>query len=166
MDRDKEIITVTETNEIAIVVSLADAIWREHYTSIIGKDQVDYMLGKFQSAEAIKTQIDEGARYHLLLYNNTPAGYCSFYLKESELFLSKIYLRKTLRGKGLGGKMLKFIQDEAVNNGLRQISLTVNKNNAKSIAAYVKLGFKKVKPIVIDIGNGFIMDDFLMEKTW
>ncbi|MEN8797925.1 MAG: GNAT family N-acetyltransferase [Flavobacteriaceae bacterium] len=166
MEREKEIRAVTGTDDIALVVALADSIWREHYTPIIGRDQVDYMLLNFQSAEAIKSQIDEGASYYLLLHNNSPAGYFSFYLKESELFLSKIYLRKSLRGKGLGGKMLDFIQDEAANNGLKQISLTVNKNNTKTIAAYSKLGFRKVKPLVIDIGNGFVMDDFLMEKSW
>ncbi|MEN8789552.1 MAG: GNAT family N-acetyltransferase [Flavobacteriaceae bacterium] len=166
MEREKEIRAVTGTDDIALVVALADSIWREHYTPIIGRDQVDYMLLNFQSAEAIKSQIDEGASYYLLLLNNSPAGYFSFYLKESELFLSKIYLRKSLRGKGLGGKMLDFIQDEAANNGLKQISLTVNKNNTKTIAAYSKLGFRKVKPLVIDIGNGFVMDDFLMEKSW
>ncbi|MGB5236966.1 MAG: GNAT family N-acetyltransferase [Flavobacteriaceae bacterium] len=166
MDRDKEIIAVTEPVEIAQVVELADDIWREHYTSIIGEDQVNYMLHKFQSADAIKTQIGEGARYYMLLHNNDPAGYCSFYLKESELFLSKIYVRKNLRGKGLGGMMMRFIQDEAKRNGLHQIGLTVNKNNARSIAAYIKLGFKKIKPLVMDIGNGFVMDDFLMKKSW
>jgi ribosomal protein S18 acetylase RimI-like enzyme len=166
MDRDEEIIAVTGPAEIALVAELADTIWREHYTPIIGGDQVNYMLDKFQSAEAIQNQIDEGASYSLLLYQGKPEGYLSYYLKEDELFLSKIYVKKTMRGKGLGGKMMDFIQDEAAKNGLKQISLTVNKNNAKTIAAYLKLGFRKIKPLVMDIGNGFVMDDFLMEKTW
>jgi ribosomal protein S18 acetylase RimI-like enzyme len=157
---------VSSDADIEKVVSLADQIWREHYVPIIGKAQVDYMLQNFQSAEAIKTQIDEGAFYYLLIHNSRPSGYFSFYLRESELFLSKIYLMKSMRGKGLGAKMMVFIQDAAAKNQLRKISLTVNKNNAKSIAAYIKLGFRNIKPVVMDIGNGFVMDDFLMEKTW
>ena len=165
MDRNTDIIAVAEQEEIIRVAELADSIWREHYTPIIGEDQVNYMLHKFQSAEAIRAQIIDGARYHLLLHLHVLAGYCSFYLKENELFLSKIYVRKAMRGKGLGGEMMKFIEAEAIKNELKQISLTVNKNNTKSIAAYSKLGFKKIKPLVMDIGNGFVMDDFLMEKS-
>lgn len=160
------ILLVRSISDIQRVVELADEIWREHYIPIIGKAQVDYMLQRFQSAQAIKDQIEEGAMYYLLFHKNAPAGYFSFTIRETELFLSKIYVKKTKRGKGLGGKMMKFIQDEAASNGLDQISLTVNKNNTKSIAAYSKLGFKKIKSLVMDIGNGFVMDDFLMEKTW
>ena len=59
---------------------------------------------------------------------------------------------------------MKFIQDKAEQLGYSSISLTVNKYNEASIKAYEKMGFKKVKDIVIDIGNGFVMDDYLMEK--
>ncbi len=160
------ILMVRSISDIQKVAELADEIWREHYTPIIGKAQVDYMLEHFQSAQAIKDQMEEGAMYYLLFHKSAPAGYFSFYLREPELFLSKIYLRKTLRGKGLGGKMMRFIENEAINKGLHRISLTVNKNNTKSITAYARLGFIKIKPLVMDIGNGFVMDDFLMEKTW
>ena len=144
---------------------LADEIWREHYTPIIGKAQVDYMLDNFQTVEAISKQIDEGAVYYLLEFESIAVGYLCYYLKEDHLFLSKIYVHQNMRGKGLGKSTIDFLLKKTINVGLSKISLTVNKNNHKTIEAYKKMGFQIVKPIVMDIGGGFVMDDYLMEKT-
>ncbi len=146
------------------IASLAEIIWKEHYIPIIGIEQVDYMLEKFQSAKTIKEQILEGASYFIIKHQDTNVGYISFSKKKDSLFLSKIYVLSSLRGKGIGKSAMNFIQDEAVKKGLMSISLTVNKYNTASINPYEKMGFKKIKAIVIDIGNGYIMDDYLMEK--
>ena len=164
MERREEIRLVQSVEDITVVADLADEIWREHYIPIIGLAQVDYMLDKFQSAEAIEQQIKEGAMYYLIEYKHTPIGYLSFYFKKNSLFLSKIYVKSSLRGKGFGRKAMSFVEDEAGKNSRNTISLTVNKNNNRSIEAYRKMGFKKVKPVVMDIGGGFVMDDFIMEK--
>ena len=164
MDWSKGIIAVKDQVQISEIVTLADEIWREHYTSIIGKPQVDYMLENFQSFDAIKSQIAEGARYYLISYQQSPAGYFSFYEKKHTLFLSKIYVKSSLRGKGLGKKAISFIEDEAKRIGLTSIVLTVNKNNEWSIIAYKKMGFEINRPLVMDIGGGFVMDDYEMEK--
>ena len=166
MDRSTEINRVQSDQDIAVVASLADEIWREHYIPIIGQAQVDYMLVKFQSAKAIDQQIKEGAMYYLIVYNHVTIGYLSFYFKEKSLFLSKIYVKSSLRGKGIGKKAIRFIENEARENRLNSISLTVNKNNSRSIEAYQKMGFKITEPVVMDIGGGFVMDDYIMEKQW
>ncbi|MGI9547346.1 MAG: GNAT family N-acetyltransferase [Flavobacteriaceae bacterium] len=164
MDGKKEIKSVKDNAAIQIVVILADEIWREHYSPIIGKKQVEYMLDNFQSLNAIKTQIVDGAQYYLIYYKDEPSGYFSFYLREDSLFLSKIYVKSSLRGKGLGAMAIRFIEDEAILKELPCISLTVNKNNRSSIDAYLRMGFKKIKPVVMDIGGGFVMDDYYLEK--
>ena len=164
MDRDKEIIEVGDQESIDQVVNLADEIWREHYISIIGVDQVDYMLEKFQSASAIHDQINDGAFYYLVFYQNKPAGYFSFYIKEDTLFLSKIYIHSSLRGSGLGRFSIDFIEQQARKKQMASITLTVNKNNNNTIAAYKKMGFEVKEAIVMDIGNGFVMDDYKMKK--
>ena len=164
MDRDKEIKAVVDSLSIDEVVILADAIWREHYTAIIGEDQVNYMLEKFQSASAIKNQIHEGVYYYLIYYRDSPSGYFSYYLLEDSLFLSKIYVMSSLRGSGLGRFAIEFIEQQAINKQLNRISLTVNKNNTKTIAAYKKMGFVIEEAVVMDIGNGFVMDDYKMVK--
>ncbi len=147
------------------IASLAEIIWKEHYISIIGVQQVDYMLEKFQSAKAIKEQILDGASYFIIKNQNTNVGYLSYSKKNDSLFLSKLYVLSSSRGKGFGKSAMKFIQDEAEKKGFTSISLTVNKYNTASIKAYEKMGFKKIKAIVMDIGNGYIMDDYFMEKS-
>ena len=166
MDRREKIRKVQSEKDIAIVADLADEIWREHYIPIIGQAQVDYMLDKFQSAEAIEQQIEKGVNYYLIVNEDVPIGYLSYYLKEDTLFLSKIYVGSSVRGKGFGRIAMSFLVDEAQRNELKSISLTVNKNNSRSIEAYKKMGFKVVKPLVMDIGSGFVMDDYFMEKRW
>ncbi len=165
MDRDQEITSVDNKDLISQVVFLADEIWREHYTSIIGKPQVDYMLENFQSAEAIQAQIDEGASYYLINHKGQSAGYFSFYTNPDHLFLSKIYVKSSLRGKGLGRKAVEFIEKEAIRIGTPSILLTVNKNNQQTINTYKKIGFEITRPLIMDIGGGFVMDDFEMRKN-
>ena len=147
------------------ITKLASTIWKEHYTPIIGIEQVDYMLDKFQSVNAIKKQIEEGAEYYLISHEESQVGYISVSQKKNSLFLSKIYILSSIRGKGVGKKAMQFIEDLAIEKQCNTVSLTVNKNNTNSIKAYEKMGFVKVKEIVIDIGNGFVMDDFKMEKS-
>lgn len=159
-----EITLATNTEDYKIIEDLANIIWREHYTAIIGKPQVDYMLDKFQSVEAIEGQISEGYEYYLLSNEDINVGYISINKEDDSLFLSKIYVVGEFRGRDIGKTALIFVEDKAKAYNLNKIRLTVNVNNLNSIKAYEKLGFKKIGPIVIDIGNGFIMDDFEMMK--
>jgi ribosomal protein S18 acetylase RimI-like enzyme len=159
-----KIIEVSTEKQIGAVESLAGIIWLEYYTPIIGKAQVDYMLDKFQSRPAITQQIAEGFRYYLIEEADRYIGYMSIQPKGRELFLSKIYVEAALRGKGYGRKCLAFIETIARKEGFEAVTLTVNKNNTNSIAAYEKWGFAKIEAIVQDIGGGFVMDDYKMGK--
>jgi ribosomal protein S18 acetylase RimI-like enzyme len=143
---------------------LGKEIWEEHYTPIIGVEQVEYMLNKFQSEAAIENQIKEGYQYSTVYFDGVPVGYLSIIQKENSLFLSKIYVLSSERGKGIGKFILNFIEQKAIRLKRSSISLTVNINNTNSIKAYEKMGFVKIGELVADIGNGFVMDDFLFEK--
>ncbi|MHC4694131.1 MAG: GNAT family N-acetyltransferase [Planctomycetota bacterium] len=155
---------VLNESEIEIVENLASEIWNEHFTPIIGKAQVDYMLEKFQSKKAISEQITKGFLYYLIRIKNHSIGYMGVHPKQDELFLSKVYIRSSERGKGYGRKAIQFLEKFSQEKGLKKITLTVNKNNTDTIKAYEKFGFKNTGPVVQDIGNGFIMDDYGMEK--
>ena len=154
----------TET-QIETVAQLAHEIWNQHFTPIIGKAQVDYMVEKFQSKRAISEQIASGYSYYLLRADGDYFGYTGICAKEDELFLSKLYLRASQRGKGHGRKVVEFLEDLARDKGLGKITLTVNKNNTDTIKAYEKFGFVNLDILVQDIGNGFVMDDYKMEKV-
>ncbi len=156
---------VQSEREIEIVVNLAYKIWNEHFIPIIGKAQVDYMLEKFQSKKAISEQIKDGFLYYLIRINKECIGYIGIHPKQDELFLSKIYIRSSERGKGYGRKAIQFLEKLGREKGLKRITLTVNKNNTDTIKAYEKFGFKNTGSVVQDIGSGFIMDDYGMERV-
>lgn len=156
---------VTHNSDIKIVSELAKEIWTEHYTPIIGIDQVNYMLEKFQSKKAIEDQTLLSNYKYFIIYNETtPIGYLSIKKEETSLFLSKIYIKATSRGEGIGKTAMSFIENQAKTLNCKKIYLTVNKYNTNSIKAYQKIGFNKIEELVIDIGNGYIMDDYKMEK--
>ncbi len=154
----------TDSLQFQQVSDLAAIIWAEHYTPIIGADQVIYMLDKFQSVEAIKNQVLEGSEYYVLINEGKPSGYFCVNRKKDSLFLSKLYVLKKCQGKGIGRMAMRYIQRRAEELAYTKITLTVNKYNFNSIKAYEKMGFKKIKALIQDIGNNYIMDDFLLEK--
>lgn len=156
---------VKNHSDLGKIEIMASTIWHEHYTPIIGKEQVLYMLDKFQSSGTMKDQIDKGYQYFMITFESKNVGYLSFEKREKDLFLSKIYVLKEFRGKGIGKKAMKFVTEVAESLNCEKVSLTVNKFNFNTIKAYEKAGFVKKGALVQDIGNGFVMDDYLMEKT-
>jgi len=155
---------ITSQDEINAAAKLAADIWIEHYTPIIGKQQVDYMVANFQSPQAIAEQIKNGYEYYFIKSGSENAGYIAIdYKSDGSLFLSKLYVSKSFRGKGLAKKAVCKIIGFAEQKNCSHIWLTVNKNNSGSIAAYKKLGFKEVDAVVSDIGGGFVMDDYIMQ---
>ncbi len=159
-----KIIIANKKAQYNLIEKLGDTIWREHYTSIIGIDQVEYMLNKFQTAEVIESQISNGYEYYLILKKEKLVGYLSIKKDNDSLFLSKLYILLKLRGHGLGKMAMDFIENHAKTKGCDKIKLTVNKYNTNSIKVYEKIGFTKTGAVVMDIGNGFVMDDYTMVK--
>ena len=147
-------------NQIEEMSSMATEIVREHYDPIIGEEQNDYMIGIFQSPEAIKEQMSEGADYYFIRKDNANLGFMSFYLRGDVLYLSKFYLYSDCRGKGYSRKMLSFLIETARENRCRRIELNVNRNNP-AVQAYEHLGFKRLREEKNHIGNGFVMDDYV-----
>jgi GNAT superfamily N-acetyltransferase len=155
--------------DIAVIARLAHEIWNEHYVAIIGQAQVDYMVDKFQSTAAIDGQIRTGHEYFLLRSNDAaakPLGYCGIRPEPAEqrMFLSKLYVLKGARGHGAGKAAVQFIEALCKARGFARLSLTVNKFNP-ALDIYRHLGFATVESIVSDIGGGYVMDDYRMEKS-
>ena len=149
------------------IAGLAGGIWREHYIPILGRAQVDYMLDKFQSPEAICDQIRGGHLYFLIRSGNMDIGYFCVHSGEmpGEFCLSKLYIKKQARGKKAGKHAQEYIEGLARGRGFGKIVLFVNKQNTGAIRIYQKMGYRITDPVVRDIGNGFVMDDYRMEKV-
>ena len=155
-------------DQCAAVSKLADEIWHEHYTPIIGTAQVDYMIERFQSAERILGDIrNNGHTYFIANYEGSGEliGYCGVAPKEDCLLVSKLYVRQGSRGKGIARS---FIDEVAAlcrrEYGFYKIRLTVNKYNDGAIEVHKKNGFVIVDSVKADIGGGFFMDDYVMER--
>lgn len=158
---------VVTLSEIEITAQLARTIWNQHYIPIIGQAQVDYMVEKFQSPQAISEQIQKGYAYFLSYHHEIPSGYMALVAdeKERKLMISKIYVAVEFRGLNLGTELLNFAVQQAKDKGYKELWLTVNKNNYNSIQWYEKRGFSIKKAIEMDIGNGFVMNDYVMEMV-
>ncbi len=158
---------ISKEREYLLVSGLAHEIWREHYSGIVSADQIEYMLEKFQSASAIKSAVSgEGYEYYLIRKTLVPIGYVGIkpYYPQGKLFLSKFYILKEFRGQGYARDVIAELAEIAKDMRLHAIWLTVSKKNASSIAAYEQLGFQKTGDVCNEIGNGFVMDDYVFEK--
>ncbi|WP_111708602.1 GNAT family N-acetyltransferase [Lutibacter citreus] len=158
---------VINKTDILAVEKLAFEIWNAHYTPIIGQEQVDYMLNKFQNFKAISNQLNTGYDYYIISNNLKPVGYIGIVPnpESKKLMISKIYVDQNKKGSGFGAQLLNFTIKFAKENGFKTIWLTVNRYNSNSIKWYHKFGFIKTDTVKTDIGNGFIMDDFILELT-
>jgi diamine N-acetyltransferase len=165
MSHDIRVLPADSGERIRQIATLAREIWYEYYVPLIGRAQVDYMLAKFQSIEAMQEQIRNGYEYFMAQCGDRLVGYLAVQpdVALKRLFISKLYVHKSSRGSGTGRACMEFIEQLARRRGLPLLWLTVNKGN-NSVKAYERLGFHIAEEIVIDIGNGFVMDDYRMEK--
>lgn len=152
-------------DDCAAIAALGAIVWREHYTPLIGAEQVEYMLDRFQSASSIATQVADGYIYVAMHVDGNPAGYCGVHREDGDrLFLSKLYIHKDYRGKGLARNLFAHAAALAGAGPETLVYLTVNKDNAGSVAAYTHMGFTVAREQVADIGGGYVMDDYIMER--
>ncbi len=162
---DVKLLPVESDGQIETVAQLAKIIWTEHYAKILSLGQVTYMLKHLQSGEAIREQLKGGYRYYLMHFDGQDVGYMAIKPEAGQLFLSKIYVLKAFRNQGIASRALAYLTELCKAEGWTKIWLTVNKNNTGSITAYEKRGFVKARTQVENIGGGYVMDDYIMEKT-
>lgn len=160
-----EITKVKYLPELRQIAELADEIWHECFVGIISNGQIDYMVEKFQSLEAMTQQIEnQGYSYFAVRDNGELCGYIGVKPESDDrFFLSKLYLHKSRRGKGIASLMLAKVFDEARKIGKKRVYLTVNKHNDHAVDVYRKTGFVVADTAVTDIGCNYFMDDFIME---
>ncbi|MCF7807346.1 MAG: GNAT family N-acetyltransferase [Candidatus Marinimicrobia bacterium] len=152
--------------DVQRLAGLASEIWWQHFPPIIGKAQVEYMVKKFQSETAILEQLEQGYDYFLAEIDGLAVGYTGL-LPDAEakkLMISKLYVKENARDNGVGQTLLDFIEKKCNTEGLDTLWLTVNRGNTGPINWYLKRGFRITKEVDMDIGEGFIMDDYIMEK--
>ena len=156
-------LTPDEFDELA---QLAHTIWYQHYSSIISREQIAYMLNGRYSAEKLSRYLNSSQQWCWLLNDGERAvGYvsCALAPDATQMKLEQLYLLADYKGRGLGKMMMNHVLNLARDKKCQRLWLTVNKYNHDSIAVYKRSGFTVCEEAQFDIGNGYIMDDYVME---
>lgn len=180
---------IEPVHDLDALADLAHEIWFEYWPQFIGEEQTAYMVKQFQSQEALARDIAEHNYEYFFVKDeaNKTVGYVGVAperfegneadpkaaahgkaitpLYPNRLFISKIYLLKEERGKHYASQILKLLVEHAQEQGLGGMYLTVNKGNELGIRAYKGNGFKTIESVEADIGNGFVMDDYIMARS-
>jgi hypothetical protein len=156
-------------NDFSTIEKLARIIWDKHYIVIISQQQIDFMLSKMYSFEALKKQTEEGHKLYLIINDaEQEVGFVSINSdNENNFWLHKFYILQQKQHTGLGTLVFKKLFSELYQPN--SIRLNVNRQNYKSINFYFKLGFKIERVNDLEVGNGYFMNDFVMlwqSKKW
>ena len=151
--------------DVKIIQQLAQTIWPVCYGEIVSAEQLEYMLDLIYTPAALKAQMEKGHQFIIAYEAEMPIGYASYSAKSADepttFRLHKIYVLTGLQTKGIGSLLLEYVTTQSKNAGATLLELNVNKYNAAKIF-YEKKGFAVLKEEVIDIGNGYVMDDYVM----
>ena len=162
-------ITISEakTSDVKIIQDIVYTTWPITYGEILGKEQLDYMLNLFYSSEALIIQIQSRIQLFYLIYEEKlVVGFIGIehdYQNKAITKIHKIYLLPETQGKGIGKIAIEAIVKLALENNATSVILNVNRFN-KALNFYEKTGFKVIDEVNIEIGNGYLMEDYVMEK--
>ena len=156
----REIISEADVRRLAKVARI---VWREANVAFCTPEQVEYMIERYQSFEAISGQLMHGYRYFLIEEGDVIMGYFGVQPQGERLFLSKFYILKEYRGRKLFSLGLQYMIELCKESGLESIYLTVNRNNTHAYEVYLTKGFKVIAEEDNPIGEGFEMNDYIME---
>ena len=158
---------LTDPASLQIIRDIAADIWPKTFAAILSQEQISYMMKMMYSPEVMEKELASGFNFEIAKINDSPAGYFSWSVCDlpHTAKLHKLYLLARYHGNGIGSAMLQQVAKQTQAAGYSRLRLNVNKYNAKAIRAYQRNGFNTVESVKIDIGNGFFMDDFVMEKS-
>ena len=152
------------TSDISLIRQLTFAIWPQTYSAVISKAQIDYMLEQMYNPATLQKQMEEEGCTFIIVYDDKePVAFSSYNETEPQLWkLNKIYILPSQQGKGTGKFIINYIVDEIKAKQAKALQLQVNRQN-KAKDFYERLGFKIIKTADFDIGNGYFMNDYVME---
>ncbi len=154
-----------KANQLPIIIELTKKIWPVAYGTILSKAQLDFMIQKFYNETALQELIQKGHVFYLAQdEKENYVGFVSYEINSvpDKTKIHKIYVLPETQGTGLGRQFFELVKEQAKENNQKAIFLNVNKYN-NALHFYTKLGFSIVNDEVIDIGEGYVMDDYIME---
>jgi diamine N-acetyltransferase len=159
-------ITPLAAADIEPACRLARTTWVSTYSALISPAQIDFMLADRYAPATLRAQLDDPLHvWRAAWLEGEIAGFAHAVLNGTDCKLDKLYVRPDCQREGIGFALLQVILDWARQRAARRLWLQVNRGNAQAVAAYRKYGFHIVESRVFDIGQGFVMDDYVMERT-
>jgi len=153
--------------DLASVAAVAHETWRQHYPGILSEAQIDYMLGRGYAREALAPFVVEPrSGIALAERGGELLGFAAWQPADAAdaQKLDKLYVRPGHHGEGIGSALVDHVADIARAEGCARLVLNVNRRNVASIRWYERRGFVVRERGDFPIGNGFVMEDFIMEK--
>lgn len=155
-----------QADDVDAVCTLARVVWQATYPPLISQMQIDAMLADRYAAARIHAQRNDPRHaWRIVQHNPLLLGFAHALLDGSDCKLDKLYVHPEHQRQGIGRALLEAIRDWAHQQQARRLRLQVNRGNAQAIAMYQHYGFRIVDSRVFDIGNGFVMDDHVMEQS-
>jgi GNAT superfamily N-acetyltransferase len=158
--------SVATHSQLEIIQNLAKAIWPDAYGAILSQEQLEYMMEMMYSLDSLENQLKNNIVFLLAKEENDFIGFASYELNfqnSNKTKIHKLYVLPIIQGKGVGKNLILYIQEIAKKNSNAALILNVNKYN-KAKDFYLHNQFEIADSLVVDIGNGYVMDDFVMEK--
>ena len=159
-----QIIPAATSKDFEIIEKLAWEILPEHYAPYLPDEHTRFFLKTFQTIEKIQDQVKNNFHYYLLLDQSQAVGYLGISIDGSALELSKLYILKSHRSKGLGQLAMQKVDSIAQQEQISKMDLIVNRQNAASIKFYEKRGFCISEELVHHFENGMIVENYKMTK--
>ncbi|MDQ0969033.1 ribosomal protein S18 acetylase RimI-like enzyme [Flavobacterium sp. W4I14] len=151
--------------DIEIIRDIAVATWPSTYLDIIGQEQIDYMLDKMYNKGELLKQFMEGHNFLIAEEGENQFGFAGYSIvgHEERIYkLHKLYVLPSAHGKGVGKILINEVFNQVKDAGGSALQLNVNKHN-KAKDFYLKGGFTIKESVKLDIGEGYFMDDYIME---
>jgi diamine N-acetyltransferase len=149
------------------VRNIAQITWPDAYSDILSTDQLAYMFTMMYSIKALREQTQLNNHHFILAKEGEDyLGFASYEFEcgsQRKTKIHKLYILPLVQGRGVGRFLMEYIESQAQCIGDEAVFLNVNRNN-NAVHFYKKVGYAVVKEEDIAIGNGYLMEDYVMEK--
>ena len=154
------------SSDFDAIIEIANKTWPATYGEILGVSQLEFMLALFYTNKALEKNRSEGQDFLIVFEEEQAVAFASYqnnYSKKTT-HIHKIYVLPRMHKRGIGALLMAEIEKRAIDFGANFLSLNVNRfNNAKNF--YTKIGFEIEREVDIEIGNGYLMEDYIMKKN-
>jgi GNAT superfamily N-acetyltransferase len=158
-------IRALKQDELSIVHEIAHATWPDTFKDILSQEQIQYMLNWMYDLKHLENQFNQGHQFYVAELEENPVGFIGIepnYPEKGLTKIHKIYILPNKQGNGIGKKLIEFVKKNAIQSDIEGLLLNVNRFN-KAVDFYKAIGFRVLYEEDIDIGNGYLMEDYVMQ---